>query len=671
MVQSSPDAVVVGSGPNGLAAALTLAAAGVAVQLIEGAPTIGGGCRTEELTLPGFRHDVCSAAHPLAVASPFFQRFGLAERGVELAFPEVEFAHPLDGGRAAVVTRSVTETAARLGPDERAYRRLFGPLAAHMDEICQAILAPLRTVPAHPFAAANFGRRAILPASVVARRWHTDEARAILAGASAHAMMPLTAVPTAGVGLMLAGLAHAVGWPVVAGGSARITDAMADALRELGGSIETGRWVRTLSELPPAKAILLDVSPKTLLELAGDRLPGRYRAGLSRFRYGPGVCKVDFALSGPVPWTNQDCRRAGTLHLGGTFEQVAVAEAEVAAGRHPESPYVLVVQAGVADPSRAPAGRETLWAYSHVPSGSDVDMTSRIEAQIERFAPGFRDLVLARAVRTAADEEAANPNYVGGDIGVGAQTLRQTVARPVARWNPYRTPAHGIYLCSSATPPVPGVHGRCGELAALTALRDIFGIRQRPDIGPRRLSPRTMRTNDDGARPASAPASLLGGPLDRSVQGLTGRVGVRRQVGDAVQGPVAARPRGRVRDDVGPGVRRLGVRDPDVGREGAVARRGGVGLDAARTGEGGVLGPEVVVGEEHLGRVPLAARHALAQLGPRRGLVQLQVRAGQAVAHHELGELELASGRGRAGGGGGRGALRRGRGPGRRRRGTG
>jgi len=483
------DVVVVGSGPNGLAAAVTMAAAGLRVQVIEGAPSIGGGCRTEELTLPGFWHDVCSAAHPLAVASPFFQRFDLAARGVTLARPEVEFAHPLDGGRAAIVSRSVAETAGRLGADARAYQRLLGPMTDHMDEICQAILAPLRRPPAHPLALAGYGRRAVLPAATVARRWHTQEARAIMAGAAAHAMMPLTAVPTAGIGLMLIGLAHAVGWPVVAGGSARITDAMADALIAAGGSIETGRWVRSLSELPSASTVLLDVSPRTLALLAGDRLPVRYRAALRRFRYGPGVCKVDFALSGPVPWTNEDCRRAGTLHLGGPFEQVAAAEAEVAAGKHPQAPYVLVVQPGVADPARAPAGRHTLWTYCHVPSGSDVDMTGRIEAQIERFAPGFRDLVLARAVRTAVGEEARNPNYVGGDIGVGMQTLRQTVLRPVARWNPYRTPIRGLYLCSSATPPVPGVHGRCGELAALTALRDMFGIHELPDISPARLRP--------------------------------------------------------------------------------------------------------------------------------------------------------------------------------------
>ena len=481
------DAVVVGSGPNGLAAAVTLAAAGLKVQVIEGAPTIGGGCRTEQVTLPGFWHDVCSAAHPLAVASPFFQRFDLAARGVTLAWPELEFAHPLDGGRAAVVSRSVTETAARLGADGRAYQRLLGPMTEHMDEICQAILAPLRQPPAHPLTLASYGRRAVLPAAAVARRWHTQEARAILAGTAVHAMMPLTAAPTAGVGLLLTGLAHAVGWPVVAGGSARITDAMADALLAAGGRIETGRWVRSLSELPAATAVLLDVSPRTLALLAGDRLPVRYRGALRRFRYGPGVCKVDFALSGPVPWTNEACRRAGTLHLGGPFEQIAAAEAEVAAGKHPQDPYVLLVQPGVADASRAPAGRQTLWTYCHVPSGSGVDMTDRIEAQIERFAPGFRDLVLARSVRTAADEEARNPNYVGGDIGVGLQTLRQTVLRPVASWNPYRTPVRGLYLCSSATPPAGGVHGRCGELAALTALRDMFGVREAPDISPRRV----------------------------------------------------------------------------------------------------------------------------------------------------------------------------------------
>jgi phytoene dehydrogenase-like protein len=488
----NPDAVIVGSGPNGLAAAVTLAAAGLKVQVIEGAPEIGGGCRTQELTLPGFRHDVCSAAHPLALASSFFRRFDLTARGVRFASPEVEFANPLDGGRAAVVSRSVAETAARLGPDGRSYRRLLGPMARHVDDICAELLQPLRRPPAHPLVMAGYGSRGVLPASVLVRRWRTPEARVIMGGAAAHSMMKLTAVPTGGIGLMLIVLAHGVGWPVIAGGSARITDAMADAVVTAGGSIETGRWVRSLAELPSGAAVLLDTSPRGLAELAGDQLPGRYRAALRRYRYGPGVCKVDFALSGPVPWANEDCRRAGTLHLGGTFEEMAQAEAEVVEGKHPQNPYVLVTQPGVADPSRAPAGRHTLWTYTHVPAGSDVDMTARIEAQIERFAPGFRDLVLARSVRTAAGEEAYNPNYVGGDIGVGMQTLWQTVFRPTIQWNPYRTPIPGVYLCSSATPPVPGVHGRCGELAALAVLRDMFGIREVPDISPARLRPAAL-----------------------------------------------------------------------------------------------------------------------------------------------------------------------------------
>ena len=488
-MQGDPDAVIVGSGPNGLAAAVTLAAAGLSVQVIEGGPAIGGGCRTEELTLPGFRHDVCSAVHPLALASPFFRRFDLEARGVRFARPQVEFAHPLDGGRAVIVSGSVAETASRLGADGRSYRRVIGPLAGHMDEICQVLLAPLRRPPAHPIILACYGVHGVWPASVLARLWRTSEARAVLAGTAAHPKMPLTAAPTGGIGLMLIALAHAVGYPVVAGGSARITDAMADAVTAAGGSIETGRWVNSLRELPPATAVLLDVSPLALGRLAGDRLPGRYRAALHRYRYGSGVCKVDFALSGPVPWANQDCRRAGTLHLGGTFEEIAAAEAMATAGQHPRRPYVLVVQPGAADPARAPAGRHTLWAYCHVPAGSGVNMTGQIEAQIERFAPGFRDLILARAVRTAAEVEAHNPNYVGGDIAVGTQTLRQTVFRPVPQWNPYRTPIRGVYLCSSATPPLPGVHGRCGELAALTALRDVFGIRGAPDISPARLPP--------------------------------------------------------------------------------------------------------------------------------------------------------------------------------------
>jgi phytoene dehydrogenase-like protein len=485
---ADPDAIIVGSGPNGLAAAVTLSAAGLKVLVVEGAATAGGGCRTEELTIPGFHHDVCSAAHPLAVASPFFRRFDLPGRGVRLAFPHVQFAHPLHGapgddGRGAVVTRSLPDTAAGLGPDAAAYRQTVGVLAAGGDALGSVFLSPLLRFPQHPGTAAVLGAYGLWPVSVLARRFRTEEARALLAGCAAHAMQPLTAPATGGVGLLFGALAHADGWPVAVGGSARIADAMVAAVRAAGGEVQTGRWVRSLDALPPARAVLLDVSPRALAAVAGDRLPHRYREALHRYRYGPGVCKVDFALSGPVPWTSEACRRAGTVHLGGTFAEVAASQAAVASGQHPQWPFVIVVQPGAADSSRAPDGNQTLWAYCHVPAGSDVDMTSRIRAQIERFAPGFGDVVLAQRTITAAGEEGANPNYVGGDIANGAQTVRQLLFRPVPRLNPYRTPVRGLYLCSSATPPGPGVHGRCGELAALTALRDVFGIREAPEIG--------------------------------------------------------------------------------------------------------------------------------------------------------------------------------------------
>jgi phytoene dehydrogenase-like protein len=492
-MSGDPDVVVVGSGPNGLAAAVTLSAAGLRVLVVEGGRTIGGGCRTEELTLPGFQHDVCSAVHPLALASPFFRRFDLAARGVRFAHSEVVFAQPLDGGRAAVVSRSVAATAERLGPDGAAYRRLFGPLARDYAAVTDLVLTPIRRPPSRlPAGLAVFAANGLRSANGVARRWHTPEGRALFSGVAAHSMVPLARPPSGAVGITLIALAHGTGWPVIEGGSARITDAMSQAVLAAGGAIETGRWVRSLADLPPARAVLLDVAPRALLAIAGDRLPGRYAGALRRFRYGAGVCKVDFALSGPVPWTNEACRKAATLHLGGRYEELAAAEADVSAGRHPEAPYVLVSQPCIVDPARAPAAQQTLWAYCHVPSGSTVDMAARIEAQIERFAPGFRDLVLARRTRTAAGEEAANPNYVGGDIAAGMQTVWQTVFRPAVRWNPYRTPVPGLYLCSSSTPPLPGVHGRCGELAALTALRDVFGVRTPPDLGlaaPRPAAP--------------------------------------------------------------------------------------------------------------------------------------------------------------------------------------
>jgi len=470
------DAIVVGSGPNGLAAAVTLARAGLRVHVIEGADTPGGGCRTEELTLPGFWHDVCSAVHPLAGASPFFAGTDLAARGVRLLTPKVAFAHPLDGGRAAAVAGSVLQTAEELGPDGAAYRRAIEPLVRDMPLTLPTILGPLRSVPRHPVAMARYGLPGLLPASVLARRFRQQEAKVLIAGTAAHAMLPLTAPLTSAFAALFLMTAHTVGWPVVDGGSARIIDALAGELESLGGRVETDRWVGSLDRLPPARAVLLDVTPRQFIALAGGRLQAWERRALERFRYGPGVCKVDWALSGPVPWDAAACREAGTVHVGGTFDEVARSESDVAAGRHPEAPFCLVTQAGVVDPGRAPEGKQTLWGYCHVPSGSTVDMSGRIEAQIERFAPGFRDLILARSVRTAADMERYNPNDVGGDVSGGAATLRQTFFRPTARWNPYRTSLRGVYLCSSSTPPGGGVHGMCGDWAARTALADL-GVR--------------------------------------------------------------------------------------------------------------------------------------------------------------------------------------------------
>ncbi|HEY2509198.1 MAG TPA: NAD(P)/FAD-dependent oxidoreductase [Streptosporangiaceae bacterium] len=404
-----PDAVVVGSGPNGLAAAVTMARAGLQVAVYEGAAEAGGGCRTAELTLPGFRHDVCAAVHPLAAASPFFADFGLAARGVRLLAPEMAVAHPLAGGRGAAIGGTVQETASSLGADARAYRRLMEPLVRDSDAVLALALSPLRAPPAPPRgpgwlgAGARFGAIGIWPAAAVAAGLRTDAARALLAGAAAHSFRPLTAPLTGAFGLILMLLAHTTGWPVVEGGSGQLIAALVAELAERGGSLSTGSWVGRLEELPPARTVLLDVTPRQLLALAGDRLPARYQRALRRFRYGPGVCKVDWALDGPIPWQSEAARRAGTVHVGGTFAEVARSEAEVSNGRHPERPFCLVAQPGLVDPGRAPAGQQALWGYCHVPPGSPVDMSARIEAQIERFAPGFRDRVLARSVQTAVD----------------------------------------------------------------------------------------------------------------------------------------------------------------------------------------------------------------------------------------------------------------------------
>jgi phytoene dehydrogenase-like protein len=463
--------VVVGAGPNGLAAAITLAQAGRSVLVLEAGATPGGGARTAELTLPGYLHDVCSTIQPLGVSSPFFKSLALEQHGLEWVYPPTALAHPFDDGTVALLERSFDATGATLGADGAAWERLFRPFVEQSARLNDTLLAPAWP-PRHPLLLARFGLPAIRSArGLASARFKGQHARGLFAGMAAHSMVPLGQLATASFGLVLGVSAHAVGWPVAKGGSQRIVDALVCQLRTLGGEIECERRVTSLRDLPPARTVLCDITPRQLLKIAGDRLPRGYRRTLGHYRYGPGAFKLDWALDGPIPRTNPDCLRAATVHLGPTLPEIAAAEREVSRGGHPERPFVLLAQQTLCDPSRAPAGGQTVWAYTHVPNGSTVDMTTRIEAQIERFAPGFRERILARSVMKSADLEAYNANYIGGDINGGLQDLRQLFTRPVPRLDPYYTGAPGLYLCSSSTPPGGGVHGMCGYWAARSALR--------------------------------------------------------------------------------------------------------------------------------------------------------------------------------------------------------
>jgi phytoene dehydrogenase-like protein len=470
-VVSKLDAVVIGSGPNGLAAAVALAREGYSVRVIEAHAEVGGGTRTAELTLPGFHHDVCSAVHPLGELSPFFTSLPLADHGLTWDHPEFSAAHPLDDGPCALLQRDVAVTADGLGSDARAYRRLMEPFVRVGTPLMADLLGPLR-IPRHPLAMARFGFYGARSAVRLARGlFEGERARALFAGCAAHAILPLDRFLTAAVGLVFSLSGHLCDWPVARGGSRAIAEALAGYLRALGGEIVTGQRVSALRELPDARVYLFDLAPKQLCAIAGDRLPSGYLRRLSRYRYGPAVFKLDLALDGPIPWRDPNCARASTVHVGGTLAEIATSERAAAAGEHSERPFVLVTQQSHFDPTRAPAGKHTGYAYCHVPFGSNVDMSAAVERQIERFAPGFRDLILARHVHTPAAFERYNESFVGGVIAGGEADATQLFTRPVARLDPYSTPNPRLYLCSAATPPGGGVHGLCGYFAARSAAR--------------------------------------------------------------------------------------------------------------------------------------------------------------------------------------------------------
>jgi phytoene dehydrogenase-like protein len=467
------DALVVGSGPNGLAAAITLQQAGLSVLLIEGKKTIGGGLRSGELTLPGFTHDICSAIHPLAAGSPFFTKLPLHEHGLEYIYPTLAAAHPFDDGNAAVLDKSLEHTAHMLGKDERTYLRLFTPLVKQWTELSKDILGPLH-FPDNPILLARFGLQALQSGRMISAQFSTDRAKGLWAGMTAHSMLPLSKLSSAAIGFVLMTAAHVGGWPIPRGGSHAIANALASYFKSIGGKIQTDFLVTSLDQLPSAKTIIFDLSPKSVLEIAGHKFSSIYKWQLNRYRYGMGVFKMDWALSEPIPFKAEACKLAGTVHIGGTFREIAASELSAWKGRHSERPYILTAQQSLFDPTRVPAGKQTVWAYCHVPKGSTKDMSAIIERQIERFAPGFKDCILQRSSMNCAQMEEYNPNYIGGDINGGAIDISQLFTRPALRLSPYRTSAKGIYLCSASTPPGGGVHGMCGYHAADRALKDMF-----------------------------------------------------------------------------------------------------------------------------------------------------------------------------------------------------
>jgi phytoene dehydrogenase-like protein len=470
------DAIVVGSGPNGLAAAITIAREKRSVLLLEAGETIGGGIRTKELTLPGFRHDVCAAIHPLALASPFFRSLDLERFGLEWIHPAVPLAHPLDSDSAVLLKRSLDETAQGLGRDGDSYRRHLGLLVRHWEWLVGDLLKPLG-LPGHPFMALRFALKGLQSSRSLADRWFKDiRARALFAGNSCHSILPLEDMSSGAFGIMLSMMGHAVGWPLAKGGSQALAKALASCFLSLGGEIVLNRQVASMKDLPRAQVVMFDVSPRNLDKIVGDVFPASYRERLQEHRHGPGAFKVDWALAGPIPWKDPACLKAGTVHCGGTFEEIAASEQQVWQGLAPERPFVLLSQPSLFDSERAPEGEHTAWAYCHVPNGCDVDMTRAIEDQVERFAPGFKKLIKAKHTLSPAAMEEYNTNYIGGDIVGGVQDFREIFIRPLGRWRAYSTPARGYYLCSASMPPGGGVHGMCGHLAARKALKEILGF---------------------------------------------------------------------------------------------------------------------------------------------------------------------------------------------------